>query len=284
MHWRCTLLSLERNWAKRGCNELARCLLKCVEIQIEANCKSFSFVSDNCSWQNGSRFIATLWWYLIKQLGVADVTHSFLEVGHTQNENDSVYSNIERVSRRSSLYTPDQWAAVIGTPRSNKPYVTTNMELEDFYDFKHLRSKCFRNFEVDEEGKKVKWSQIRSMEFSSKNPDKMFIRYAYGKDTICVNLMSGGKNTRRSVTVHPQLIVLWTTAIPVPAAKFADLMKLCDKQLIPRRHQGFFRSFHTNRKKWTVDRIASCSIAIQFRFFQCEISTFYRTIMFLSVF
>jgi len=95
---------------------------------------------------------------LIKELGVTDVTHSFLEVGHTQNENDSVHSNIERVSHRSSLYTPDQWAAVIGTARSKKPYVVTNMELEDFYDFKHLMSNFIRNFEVDEEGKRVKWT------------------------------------------------------------------------------------------------------------------------------
>ena len=123
------------------------------------------------------------------------------------------------------------------------------MELEDFYDFKHLMSNCIRNFEVDEEGKRVKWTQIRIMEFSSQNPDKMFIRYAYGKDTICVNLMSGGKYTRRSVTVHLQLKQLRTTAIPLPAAKYADLMKLCDKQLIPRRHQGFFRSLPREQKK-----------------------------------
>jgi hypothetical protein len=227
--------------AKRGCNEIASCLLKFVKIHMQKNCKSFCFFSDNCAGQNINRFIAALWWYVIKEFGVNDVTHSFLEVGHTQNENDSVHATIERASRRTSLYTPDQWSAVIGTARAEKPYVVIQMELEDFFDFKKMASSI-RNFEVDEDGHKVKWTQIRAMEFSNQHPNTMFIRYRYDKDAKCVNLMTSRRNMRQRITEKPQLKQLRTTSIPLSAAKFADLMKLCDKQLIPPRHQHFYKN------------------------------------------
>ena len=178
---------------------------------------------------------------MIKEFGVNDVTHSFLEVGHTQNENDSVHATIERASRRTSLYTPDQWSAVIGTARAEKPYVVIQMELEDFFDFKKMASSI-RNFEVDEDGHKVKWTQIRAMEFSNQHPNTMFIRYRYDKDAKCVNLMTSRRNMRQRITEKPQLKQLRTTSIPLSAAKFADLMKLCDKQLIPPRHQHFYKN------------------------------------------
>ena len=227
--------------AKRGCNEIASCLLKFLDSQVKQKFTSFTFFSDNCSGQNRNRYIATLWWYAVRMYDIDSIVHNFLEVGHTQNENDSVHSSIERVSRRASIYTPDQWSAVISTARADKPYIVTDMQMEDFCDFKEM-SNCVRNFGVDEDGNTVKWTKICSMEFTKKEPDTMHFRYLYDQDPPkkCLKLMKRARHTRQSIQSMP-LRQLRSTYIPLSVAKFNDLRKLCDKELIPQHHHGFFR-------------------------------------------
>ena len=107
---------------------------------------------------------------------ITSITPNDLAVGHTQNENDSVHTTIERVSRRTCLYAPQQWSAIIATANSKKSYIVTDMQTTDLYDFKET-SNCIRNFEVTEDGDRIRWTKIRSMSFSAENPDIMHIRY-----------------------------------------------------------------------------------------------------------
>jgi len=107
------------------------------------------------------------WWYVVNVLKVERVAHNYLEVGHTQNENDSVHSTIESRSRRARIDTPEQWSGVIATARQNKPYVVTDMQIVDFYDFKKM-SGSLRNLDVCEDNSRVKWTKIRRMKFSAK--------------------------------------------------------------------------------------------------------------------
>jgi len=228
--------------AKRGANEIASCLLKFLKKQVKAGYKSFVFFSDNCAGQNRNRFIATLWWYAVTTLrNITSITHNYLDVGHTQNENDTVHSTIERVSRRASLYTPEQWSAVIATASSKKSYNVTDMQVKDFLDFK-TASQCVRNFAVTEDGDRVRWNKLCSMSFSSQNPDKMHIRYKFDKDSTCVDLVKTPRETRKSRHTSLQLKQLYSKALPLPAAKYKDLMTLCQKKLIPQGHHAFFKA------------------------------------------
>ena len=59
-------------------------------------------------------FVAALYWFIVGSNQSFDsIAHSFLEVGHTQNENDAIHSVIERAARKLQIYTPVQWSAVI---------------------------------------------------------------------------------------------------------------------------------------------------------------------------
>ena len=81
----------------------------------------FYFISDNCAGQNRNRFVATMFWYCMKTMPTVDkIEHGFLEVGHAQNENDSVHSVIARAAKRIPVYTPSQWATVAQGARRNK--------------------------------------------------------------------------------------------------------------------------------------------------------------------
>ncbi|GFS27495.1 DNA repair protein rhp54 [Elysia marginata] len=110
---------------------------------------------DNCAGQNRNTFVAAMFWFCMKTMPVvAKIEHRFLEVGHTQNENDSVHSVIAQAANRIPVYTPGQWATVARGPRRNKrPYAVKEMTAQDFFHFKAI-SKEIKNLDNDEDGEK----------------------------------------------------------------------------------------------------------------------------------
>lgn len=166
------------------------------------------------------------------------MTHSFLEVGHTQNENDSIHSAIERAARKAKIYTPEQWSAVARTARQNKPYSVQDMQLVDFINFKEV-AKEIRNFDVTDAGCKVNWSKLRSIRFSKAEPNIMLVKHSHGDDYARVDLMRRKRNVTSAADV--QLPQLRTTGLHLSAAKYKDLSVLCAKNLIPPAYHPFFR-------------------------------------------
>lgn len=108
---------------KRGANEIATCLIKCITLKQKYGVTEFIFYSDNCYEQNRNRFI-----YLICAMREyasfslkAKITHRFLETAHVQNEGDSMHSFTENSKKGKSIYVPMQWVTLV---RSKK--VTDN--------------------------------------------------------------------------------------------------------------------------------------------------------------
>jgi len=135
--------------------------------------------------------------YVLHKCDVDSISHSFLEVGHTQNENDSVHATIERASRKIPIYTPDQWCTVIAAARLTKPYHVVEMETYDFFDFKELSLKL-RNFDVIEEGNQVKWTKLRVMEFVHSEPNTMRVKHAYNEGFETVDLMKRSRKANET--------------------------------------------------------------------------------------
>ena len=95
--------------AGRGSTEVASCIYKFLENKKESQprIKDIDFFSDNTAAQNRNRYVAFSVWYAQKNIGFSSICHTFLEVGHTETENDNVHSVIERRTRDIELYTPD---------------------------------------------------------------------------------------------------------------------------------------------------------------------------------
>ena len=88
--------------------------------------------------------------------------------GHTFNENDSVYSTIERAYKAKHVYTTHQWATVIQmAKRSNPPYGVHEMDSTSFFfNFKSMSDNVIKkNFDLDEEKNKVLISESRIWKF-----------------------------------------------------------------------------------------------------------------------
>jgi len=71
------------------------------------------------------------------------IVHQFLEVGHTQNEGDSVHATIECAKKGKVIYVPSQWVINIThnvrCAKLNKnSYLVFVMSNEDFLNFKPM--------------------------------------------------------------------------------------------------------------------------------------------------
>lgn len=124
--------------AKKGANEIGSCLLEFIKHKSVEGIKEFRFYSDNCSGQNRNRFIFAMLLYAAVKFKIR-ISHSFLEVGHTQNEGDSMHALIENKSKGVTIYRPQDWYNLIQTAREGpKKYVVTEMSNEMILDFKIL--------------------------------------------------------------------------------------------------------------------------------------------------
>lgn len=77
------------------------------------------------------------------------ISLNFMEVGHTQNEGDSMHSAIERCARRIPVYTPGQWATIARTACIKKPHIVVEMNQTDIFDLKDIQLQCTKNFWIN---------------------------------------------------------------------------------------------------------------------------------------
>ena len=125
-----------------------------IRDMASSSIKEIDLFSDNCPGQNRNRFVAFCLWYCMKQFELKRITHTFLEKGHTETENDSVHATIERKTRRIELYTPTQWYAGVRTARVCKdPYKVIELSHDDIINFKNIMSeRVVKNLAIDDKG------------------------------------------------------------------------------------------------------------------------------------
>ena len=105
----------------RGANEVATCMYKYIENQkINNGKKEINMFSDNCPGQNKNKYVAFAINFFCRHFKLNKLTHTFLEKGHTETENDAVHAIIERKTRHIYLYTPDQWFAAVKNSKGIK--------------------------------------------------------------------------------------------------------------------------------------------------------------------
>lgn len=81
-------------------------------------------------------FVYASWKYSV------NITHSFLEFGHTQNEGVSIHATIERYAKGRKIYTLDAWCKVMESAKlTNSCYKIIKVEYNMIYNFKDLSEK-----------------------------------------------------------------------------------------------------------------------------------------------
>lgn len=214
--------------AKRDANEISSCLLDFIHANVDQGAKEFRFWSDNCAGQNRNSFVFSLYC----------LTHRFLQKGHTQNEEDSVHSVIERASQTKNIFTPHQWRLLVrrATNEGGEPYVVRNVTQNDVFNFKCLVNNKVRMKDV--KGKKINWNNIREVHADGSDPNKLFFKYELTQPDYNILVIHG--NTRNSV--QTALKHEYSEPIMILAAKYKDLMDMCHSEVIPLEYHPYFNS------------------------------------------
>ena len=139
-----------------------------------------------------------------------------------------------------SFYTTPQLSTLIHTARRSHPYIVTDMISDVFFFYFKDLSTQIRNLEVDTHGSKIKWTEIRTVSFSKDYPYTGRIQYDYDGPEVSFNLFP---NLRNSMP-EPKLNKLYKEENMPPKlskAKYQDLRKLCQGNVIPPKYHDFFR-------------------------------------------
>ena len=229
----------------RGSNEVSTCVYQYIKkCAAELDAKNFIFYSDNCGGQNRNHYIAGMY---LKALAdnptVESITHKYLEVGHTQNEADSMHACIERAIGRTPVYSPHQYYFVARTAKkTGAPYNVT--EMAEFSDFKYLVDTNTKNWMYDTNGEKVRWNQMRVISVNRSEPSVVAFKNSY-KD---VNFRKLNINARlrgtRVNSSHPEMksLILRKQFGPkaISKKKYDDILHLCNSGIVPNEYRTFF--------------------------------------------
>ena len=236
------------NDAKKGSNEVASCLQDFIIKKISKGIKKFFFWSDNCAGQNRNRNVFSMFAYASAKFNI-DIKYSFIEVGHTQNEGDSVHATIERYARGRKIFSQSEWSDVIkNAKQSSKQYEVRTVTFDQIYDFNDLMLKL--NWEKTISTKKSKKqvpigiSKVKQILFSKERPNQMDYKVDFDEQYETLIMRKGKEhvNLKKYSLVKAYDDIQW-----IPAAKKKDLLTLCKSNIIPSNYHAYYDSFPVKR-------------------------------------
>lgn len=109
----------DQTLAGRGALEIHTCLLDCFGRQAAKGVTEIEAYSDNCSYQNKNNVQITTY-YVVSQKLKIQITHHYLEKGHTQMDCDSVDPSIDMKIKHTDIFPPSQWYGLIQKAKVEK--------------------------------------------------------------------------------------------------------------------------------------------------------------------
>lgn len=235
--------------AKRGPNEIGSCLWKFLALQKREGVKTLILYSDNCGGQNRNHYIFSMFAFAARFFQI-DITHRFLEKGHTQNEGDSMHAVIENAKKRQSvIYVPEQWITLIRMAKTTgKVYDVTEMSQEDFFNFKISADE--QNWKNDNDKNSIKISKIKEIKFSSTEPNRVNFKYDFSSDFKSCDIIQKRRSKGRPSSSNSFPPKLYNSPLPIDDRKLNGLLWLCNTNKIPIMYHGFYKSILS--KKSTI--------------------------------
>ena len=249
--------------AKRGGNDITTAVYKFALAKAELGVREIHFFSDQCIGQNKNQFVSFMYYLVTTTTAVSCVTHSFFEPGHSMNEGDSMHSAIESAKKNMDIYCPEQYYFLVRRARRGNPYVVNEMCTDDFIDFEAMSKSRKLNWKINEDKERINWRKIRVLHFDSiQHPDTMLYTTDYD-DAYCSVPLFPKKNkqpknlrnrsTKCSASDHitsatdnltssVSLLKRYTEPPGISAAKYKDLISLCETRIIKATYHQFYRS------------------------------------------
>lgn len=211
--------------AKKGSDEIASNVYQYVAEMVLTGITDFIFYSDNCTGQNRNQMVFSMYAFACFKFKV-NITHRFLEVGHTHNSGDSMHSRIEAVSRNQDVYTQEQWLDFIKRAAIKKPYKVTEIHQNDVFDF-HKFCAYFN-------WKKVKVSTIKELKFTADVKKSVKIKREFDKESEEIKLCNSEKWKKHNF--QPA----YESLLKIDEDKKKHLLSFCSSGLIPEECKQFY--------------------------------------------
>lgn len=214
----------------RGANEIASCIYD--YVMSKSGVKEVRMMSDSCGGQQKNFIFSTMCLELVKRHPTLEIiNHKYFETGHTEMECDSIHSKIERCAKFIPVYVPDGWSQVIRTARKNPaPFIVRSMNVNDFFNFKAVASPGVR---------KVPFRSICRLQYK-KNCSQISYKTNFNEEFQHV------EEKRRGRPSNAILPAAYSDEIPIAAAKYKDLQKMCADLTIPKEHHQFYKNLKSN--------------------------------------
>ena len=165
--------------AGRGANEIASCIQQYLQhLEEDHRIQTIDMYCDGCSGQNKNSILPTMMMSVIEHSShFQRIRLNIMVPHHSQNENDSLHSCVERALKRSGdINVPAQLTPVIRCSRKkalNVVEVTTGMVLDWQKMSKELGVLRVRR---SERGEGIKWPDMCQIEVRKENPRKLFFK------------------------------------------------------------------------------------------------------------
>lgn len=222
--------------AKKGANEVASNLVKFIELKLEKGCRHFFFYSDGPSGQNRNRMVFSMYLILSAKYKI-NITHRFLESGHSYSEVDSMHARIENEVGRSEIFDQEEWFKLItNAKQTGEQYKIHKVTHDTVLDFHFLVDR--QNWELNSSRDKVMWSQVREISCSWESPNKLLYRYNFQDNPSTVIITNKGNDTVNYANFWPPRA--YEHKIPLNEKKKNDIRWLMEKKAIPTKYHPFY--------------------------------------------
>ncbi|KAK7486497.1 hypothetical protein BaRGS_00022298 [Batillaria attramentaria] len=246
---------------KRGACEIATCIYFYLS-SLPDSVEEVTIYSDCCSGQNRNQYLAAALAHAAQNIGnIKNITHKYLESGHTQMECDSMHAAITFAKRTTPIYTPSCWDIILRMARRTRPYLVVPIKFTDILDFKSLAASTLRNTKTDITGQKVNWLKLKALRFEKSREGEILYKTSFDQHSYQTIKVVGGSKRGRAVPYQNAIPHLYGHKLPISEAKKADLLYLCSSGVIPEEYHGFYKSLPASSA--AMDRLPQPDISEQ---------------------
>ena len=223
--------------ASRGPEEIGSCIVAYCHKKADDGVRFITAYSDSCGGQNRNHKLVLIWMHICMTTFIEKIDHKFLVSGHSFLPNDADFGVIERTTKKSALYVPDQWYNAIRSCKRSNPFEVVEMKQEAFVSVASLlKHAVIRKKSTD--GSKLEWLKIQWIQIRQQEPMKMYYKYTCQDDVpfSCIDF------ARRDRPVAPgnHLLPLYNRPRNLSVEKAADIQKLM--KFVPPVYHTFYSS------------------------------------------
>lgn len=155
--------------AGRGANQIGSCLFKYF-TELPPEVTQVIMYSDTCTGQNRNSHIAAMCFSALqKNPNLKSIDHKFMVSGHSHMECDTAHAMIEKKKKRTDMriHHPWDWAQLIRTVGTKNKFLVTEMQQENFLDFKSFYTQKLQIKSKNCDNEKFVWHDVQWMRFTA---------------------------------------------------------------------------------------------------------------------